>query len=295
MLRANFTDFTAPGLREAFFDAFGRKETVYDKVYNLGSSTRKSETDSYFTGFGIMPSKGEGVDITYDDAAQGYDVTYTHTTYAQGYRVTEEMIEDDLYEVVTQQNTGLALSAYARIETDAASVFNNGFSSSYTGGDSKELFATDHPLIHGGTEQNELSTAADLSVTSLQQAILDIEATVDDRGLFVGLEPDVLLIPNGLQFTAAEILKSLYIPYSADNEINALVAKGLRAVSWSYLTDADAWFVICKQNKLKWYWRRPLTFKDSNDFSTGDALYKASMRYSKGWSHWAGLFGSPGA
>jgi hypothetical protein len=295
MIRSNFSDFTAPGLRKAFFDIFGRKETVYDKVFNMNTSAKKSETDSYFTGFGIMPSKSEGVEITYDDAAQGYDVTYTHTTYAQGYRVTQEMIEDELYGVVDKMNTALAISAYARIETDAASVFNNGFNSSYTGGDSKELFATDHPLVHGGTEQNELSTAADISVTSLQQGIIDIEATVDDRGILCGLEAATLLVPNDLQFTGAELLKSMYVPYSADNEINALTAKGLNMITWNYLTDTDAWFIICKTNELNWFWRRPLTFTEGNDFNTGDALFKASMRYSKGWSDFRGLYGSPGA
>jgi phage major head subunit gpT-like protein len=295
MIRANFGDFTAPGLRKAFFDIFGRKETVYDKIYNMLTSNKKSETDSYITGFGIMPSKNEGVEVTYDDASQAYDVTYTHTAYAAAYRVTEEMKDDELYGLVDKMNTALAISAYARVETDGASTFNNGFSTSYTGGDGSALFVTDHALVHGGTEQNTLSTDADLSVTSLQQAIIDIEATVDDRGILCALEPDILLIPNELQFTAAELLKSMYVPYSADNEVNALLSKGLRVIPWNYLTDTDGWIIICKNHELNWFTRKPLTFKESNDFNTGDLLYKASMRYSKGWSDWRGLFGCAGA
>lgn len=295
MIRGNFGDILTPGQAEIFFDAFGRKETVYDKIYNVKTSGKRRETDSYITGFGAMPTKAEAIEISFNDANQGYDTTYTHVTYGLAYRITEELVEDDLYDAINELPKALAESAYDRIETEAAYVFNNAFTAapggaSYTGGDALALASTAHTLIGGGTEQNTLSTQADLSVTSLQQAIIDIEATVDDMGIPVGLDPKILLVPNELQFTAAEILKSTYVPYSADNEINALLSKGLTFIPWIKLTDSDSWNIICGKNKLKWYWKLEPSFKEGNDFKTGDALYKCRMRFSNGYSDWRGLY-----
>lgn len=295
VLRAAFGDFLEPGLRMAFFDAFGRKEMRYSDIFKLHNSNKRNEKDSYVTGLGLMPSKGEGVAVTFDDPAQGYDTTYTHSTYALGYKVTAEMYEDELYNLVDKWNSALATSAYQRIETDAANIFNRAFNSSYTGGDGTELCATDHTLIHGGTEQNELSTDADLSETTLEQAIIDIEDTVDDRGLMVGLKPRYLLVPTELQFDAAEILKSVYKPYTADNEINALVGKGLEIIVWPFLTGDDDSFIICDNHELNFFWRRPLNFYQGNDFETRDAKFVADMRYSVGWSDWRGVYGMKGA
>ena len=294
VLRANFGDILEPGLRMAFFDAFGRKEMRYSDIFKLHTSEKPNEKDSYVTGLGIMPSKLEGVAVQYDTPLQGYDKTYTHSTFAKGYKVTAEMYEDDLYNTVDKWNSALATSAYQRIETDAANILNNAFTAG-TGGDGSFLCVTDHTLLGGGTEQNELSTSADLSETSLEQAIIDIEDTVDDNGLLVGLKAKYLVVPTELQFEAARILKSIYRPFSADNEINALVGKGLEIIVWPFLTDADAWFLLCEDHELNFFWRRPLNFYQGNDFDTRDAKFVADMRYSLGWSDWRGVYGSPGA
>lgn len=300
MIRNNFLDSLTPGLRKDFFDAFGRKESLVEKIYNVGTSNKKSETDSYITGFGILGEKSEGSAIAYDDASQAYDTTYTHVTYGGAYRLTEELIEDELYGMMDKLNTALAIATWARIETDAASLFNNGFSTSWTGkmfsgGDASAMFATDHTLVHGGTEQNTLSTQADLSVTSLQQAFIDIESTVDDRGIPCGLKAKTILAPTALQFTVSELLKSTYVPYSADNEVNAITSKNLNSLIWSYLTDSDAWFILCDMHMLNWLWRRRPSFVRGADFDTGDARYKVTMRYSNGYSDWRGLYGVQGA
>jgi len=295
VLRAAFGDFLEPGLRMAFFDAFGRKEMRYSDVFKLHNSNKRNEKDSYVTGLGLMPSKGEGVAVTFDDPSQGYDKTYTHQTFALGYKVTAEMYEDELYNLVDKWNSALATSAYQRIETDAANVLNRGFDSTYTGGDGLELFSSVHPLVHGGTEQNELSTAADFSDTALEQAIIDIEDTVDDRGLLVGLKAKTVIHPTELQFDVAEVLKSVYRPYSADNEINALVGKGLGSLCWPFLTDSNAWFIQCEDHEMNFFWRRALNFYQGNDFETRDAKFVADMRYSLGWSDWRGIYGTEGA
>lgn len=294
MLRANFGDFLTPGLRKAFYDAFGRKEMVYQDIFHMLTSNKRRETDSYMTGLGIMPSKAEGVDVSFEDPMQGYDTTYTHTTYAMGVKVTAEMYEDDLYGMVDKCIDALATSAYQRIETTAAAILNNAFTSG-TGGDGSFLCVTTHALLGGGTEQNTLSTAADISVTSLQQALIDIESTVDDKGLLVGLKGKKLIVPTALQFTAAELLKSVYYPESAENAVNALVGKGLELVVWPFLTDSDAWFVQCDKHEMNFFWRRPLDFYKDNMSSNRDAIFVGDMRYSCGWSDWRGIYGTTGA
>jgi len=295
IIRANFGDILEPGLRLNFFDAFGRKEMRYSDIYDIKTSAKQNEKDSYVTGLGIMPEKAEGVAVQYDTPKQGYDTTYTHSTFAKGFTVTAEMIEDELYNQVDRWNSSLSTSAYQRIETDAANVFNRAFNNAYVGGDGLELCSLLHPLVHGGTEQNELTTAADLSETSLEQAILDIEATVDNRGLLQGLKAKAIVVPSALQFEASRILKSIYRPFSADNEINALVGKGLDIIVWPFLTDPDAWFILCEDKMLNFFWRRPLNFYQGNDFDTRNAKFVADMRYSLGWSDFRGVYGSPGA
>jgi phage major head subunit gpT-like protein len=294
MLRANFADFLTPGLRKAFYDEFGRKETRYQDVFHVLTSNKRRETDSYMTGVGIMPAKAEGVAVAFDDPMQGYDTTYTHTTYAQGVQITAEMYEDDLYGMVDKSIDALSTSAYQRIETSAADLLNTAFTGALIA-DGSYLCDTTHALLGGGTEQNELTTAADLSVSSLQQAIIDIEATVDDRGLLVGLTPEYLIVPTTLQFTAAELLKSVYYPENAENAINALVGKNLKLIVWPFLTDTDAWFIRCSSHELNFFWRRPLDFYKDNVSTTRDAIYVGDMRYSCGASDFRGIYGSPGA
>jgi phage major head subunit gpT-like protein len=293
-IRANFGDLLAPGFREIFFNRFNLNPDEYTKIFNVVNSSRQYEDDSSISGFGTVPEKSEGGGITYDDPIQGYDKRYTHTTYGLGFRVTREMWEDDLYGKMKKMAKALGRSMRYTIEQDAANVYNRAFNSSYTGGDGKELCATDHPLTGGGTEQNELTTAADFSDTSFEQALIDIAATTDDRGLIVALMPKLLVGSPSSDWTFAKILKSSQSPLDANNAINP--AKGrLEYTINHYFTDTDAWFILCDDHEVNYFFRRRPDFEQGSDFDTEDAKFKGTYRSSNGWSEWRGVYGSPGA
>lgn len=293
-LRTNFGDLLAPGFRQIFMDHFNRRPEEFSQMFNVLSSVRQYEDDSGISGFGTVPEKPEGEDITFDDPIQGYDVRYTHTTYGLGFRVTREMWEDDLYGKMNKMPSSLGTSMRISMEQDGALVFDRGFDNTYTGGDGLELFSTAHPLTGGGTEQNELTTAADLSETSLEQALIDIAATTDDRGLLLNLRPMKLIVSPSDQFNAARILMSTLQSGSQNNDINAV--KGVVDMMVNhYVADTDAWFVLCEGHQLNWFFRRRPDFGQHNDFTTEDALFKATARWSRGWSDWRGLYGTPGA
>src|SRR6185436_16344951 len=245
-LRSNFGDLLAPGFRAIFMDKFNEYPPEWPKIFNRLTSERQYEDDSSVSGFGFVPEKEEGVGITYDDPIQGFDKRYTHKTYALGFRVTREMWEDDLYGKMRKMPKSLGRSMRITQETDMANVYNRAFNSSYTGGDAKELCATDHPLTGGGTEQNKLTNAADFNATSLEQALIDIQATVDDRSLVLALRPLKLLVSPSGEWGAKKILKSAQEPGTANNDINP--AQGVLpggVVVNHYLTDTDAWFILC--------------------------------------------------
>lgn len=295
-LRANHSDLLAPGFR-MIFDAnmFSGYPPEFPKIFNILTSERQYEDDSSISGLGTVPEKDEGVSITYDVPIQGYNKRYTHTTHGMGFRVTKEMWEDDLYGKMRKMPKALARSMSVTVETDAANVYNNAFSSSYTGGDGKELCATDHPLTGGGTEQNELSSAADFTDTSFEQALIDIQATTDDRGLVLALRPRALLTAPAGEWNARKILNSGQDPDSANNAINpAQGALPGGIIVNHYLTDSDAWFILCDGHEVNWFWRRKPVFEQDNDFGTQDALFMATARWSRGWSEWRGVYGSPG-
>lgn len=198
MARANFGDLLEPILDEVFFEKYKSYSEEYSKIFNVETSKKRRETDSQVTGFGMFATKNEGAAIAYDDAYQGYDTTYTHTTYAKGYRITREMYEDDQYGIMKQFPKACARSAHVTIETAAASILNNAFTSG-TGGDGSYLCADDHALVGGGTEQNELTAPADLTTTSLQEAIYTMEDTRDDRNLILNTKPVMLIVPKELK------------------------------------------------------------------------------------------------
>lgn len=292
--RGAFGDLLEPGFREVLFAKFDGYPEEFSKVFNMNTSTKKREHDTKISGLGSMPEKAEGVSIDYDVPIQGYDVYYTHVTYGLGFRVTREMYEDDQYGIMAKMPKALARSARYTIETIAAEVLNGAFDTA-GGGNSEYLCAHNHALLGGGTEQNELSTAADLAVTSLQTAIGNIEETVDERGLLLALKSRRLVIPHQLKFLAREILGSDKKPYTANNEINALLDEDLTYFVYHYLTDPDAWFLLGNEHDLNFFWRRRLDFGQGNDFDSEDAKYKSTMRFSCGWTDWPGIFGSPGA
>jgi len=293
-IRSSFGDLLAPGFREIFFNNFNQYPLEYTRIFNILESTRQYEDDSGVSGFGVVPEKDEGSGITYDDPIQGFNVRYTHRTFGLGFRVTREMWEDDLYNIMRKMPAALGRSMRISQEQDAANVLNRAFNSSYTGGDGKELCATDHPLTGGGTEQNELTTAADFSDTSLEQALIDIAATVDDRSLPINLLARKVIVHPSDQFNAVRVLKSELLPGSAQNDINAV--RGIVEVMVNhYLTDTDAWFIQCDGHQLNWFNRRMPDFEQDGDFDTEDAKFKGTARWSRGFSDWRGFFGSQGA
>jgi phage major head subunit gpT-like protein len=294
VLRANFANLLYPGLRAVFFHEYDVWTKEYPKLFNVLTSKRKYEEDQLLVGVGAMPTKNEGVGVSYEDPSQGYKTTYTHTTYAKGIRITQEMMEDDLYDIMKAMTTALARSALQRQEVEAANVFNNAFSTSFTGTDGAALLSASHTLSVGGTQSN-LVTAADLSAASLQDALETLEGCLDEKGLNIALRAKTLVVPIQEQWTAFELTKSEYKPGTADNEVNAVLAKGLGTEVNHYLTDSDAWFVLAEGHKLNFFNRRPLSFFKGNDFDSQDAKFQGSMRFSVGWSDWRGVTGSAGA
>ncbi len=292
--RANHGDLLAPGFREIYFQRFNSYPDEYTQFFNILGSVRQYEEDSTLAGFGTVPEKDEGSDITYDDPQQGFDVRYTHTTFALGFRVTREMWEDDLYGKMNKMPSALGRSMRIAIENDGANVLNRAFDSNFTGGDGIELSSLVHPNTDGSTQKNELSTPADLSETAIEQAIIDIAATTDDRSLEINLMPRKLIVHPSDQFRAKQLMNSALVPDSGNNAVNTL--QGILDIQVShYVTDTDAWFIQCDNHSLNFFFRRRPDFEPGNDFDTEDAKFKATARWSKGWTDWRGMFCVAGA
>jgi phage major head subunit gpT-like protein len=294
----NFDELLEPGLRKIYGLAYGEWPTEYDKCFTMNTSKKASEYDLGMTGLGTMPTKPEGQPITYDTAYQGYKQTYTHTTRALGFQVTREMYEDDLYREIAKLPKELARSARETVEIITANHLNNAFSNTYTGSDGLELCSTLHTTVAAGTYRNELSVAADLDATSLEQALIDIGTQfINDRGLKMAARPMKLIIHPANVWTAEKLLKSTLDPESAYNAVNpgkSSIPQGYMPMH--YLTDADAWFILTDvPNGLNFFWRRRPEFATDNDFDSENAKYKATMRFSSGWTDPRGIFGSPGA
>lgn len=291
-------DFLDANLKEGWQDGIKRWPEEYSQCFNIMSSDKQSEKDSYESGFQAMPVKNEGTAATYDTLIPGIAQIYTHATYAMGYEITEEAIEDNLHTPETFAKLPEALSGAAEetVEVSAANVFNNGFTTN--GFDGKPLFSLTHPLLAGGTQANTPSTQADLSVTSLQNAVTAFGQFVDERGLHKATFPKQLLVSVDNQFVAEELLKSEYKPYTANNEVNALNNRSLGFYINHYLTDSDAWFLLSAKadHALNFFWRVRLgALRKSTDFDTTNLKHLARMRFSVGYSHYKGTYGSSGA
>jgi len=298
MLRGNFGDLLAPGFREIFFGefGFGSVPEQWPMLFNKLTSERQYEDDSYVAGFGTIPTKTEGAAVTFDNPVQGFDKRYTHSTYALAYRITEEMIEDELYNIIRQFPAELGRSMAETRNINGAGIYNDGFDSSVrTGGDGLELFSTLHVLAGSGTQKNELTTAANLNADSLEQAIIDMKATTDDRGKLMILHPTKLVVPPELEWEAQKLLGSSQDPDSANNAINPASRLKLQLVVNDYLTDTNAWFLLADRHFVNWFDRVMPQHEGGNDFDTGDAKFKVRARWSNGWSLPWGVFGSPGA
>lgn len=296
----SFAKLLWPGLNAIYGKAYKEHPVEWKNLVNVYKSSKNFEEDLGVTSFGLAKVKPEGSAISYDSERQGFITRYTHTVYANGFIITREMMDDDQYDYVGQKRAReLAFSMRQTKENVVANMYNRAFNSSYTGGDGKELLATDHPNVAGGTWANELTTAADLSEAALEQACIDMSKWTNDRGLKIAVKPMSLVIPTDLQFEAERILMSPYRVGTSDNDINALYAMGKFPKGSHvnhYLSDTDAWFLRTDApDGLKLFQRKPLQFAVDNDFDTENAKFKASERYVAGWTDPRGLFGSPGA
>ena len=289
-----------PGLNALFGLEYQNYENQHTEIYDIENSDRAFEEEVMLSGFANAAVKAEGSAVTFDTANEAFTSRYTHETIALAFAITEEAIEDNLYDrIATRYTKALARSMAQTKQIKAANVLNNGFNSSFPGGDGKELFATDHPTQSAGSLANELSTSADLSETSLEQAMIDIAAFKDERGFKIAARGLKLIIPSELQFTAERILRSPARVGTADNDLNALSSKGMLPQGYvvnNYLTDTDAFFIKTDvPNGMKMFNRANLKTAMEGDFDTGNVRYKARERYSFGFSDWRGMFGSPGA
>ena len=288
-----------PGLNALFGLEYKRYDNEHAEIYDTENSDRAFEEEVMLSGFGNAQTKAEGQGVSFDDAQETFTSRYQHETIALAFAITEEAIEDNLYDRLASRYTkALARSMANTKQVKAANVLNNAFNSSFAGGDGKELCATDHPTI-AGTFSNELATSADLNETSLEQSLIDIAAFTDERGLKIAARGVKMIIPSELQFTAERLMKSAGRVGTADNDINAIGSMGMIPQGYvvnNYLTDTDAFFIKTDvPNGMKMFVRSPIKTAMEGDFDTGNVRYKARERYSFGFSDPRGIFGSPGA
>ena len=297
--RAQLAKELEPGLNSLFGLSYDEYDREYEDIFSIEDSNRAFEEEVLITGFGSAPTKTEGAAVVFDDAKESFTARYTHETIALAFAITEEAIEDNLYDRLAARYTrALARSMANTKQVKAAAVLNNAFDTA-NGGDGVALCATNHPLVSGGTFANELATSADLNETSLEQSLIDIAAFVDERGLRIATQGRKMIIPKELQFTAERILKSPLRVGTADNDINAINNMGMVPEGYRinhFLLDTDAFFILTDApNGLKHFERAPLRTAMEGDFDTGNMRFKARERYSFGFSDPRGIFGSPGA
>ena len=289
-----------PGLNALFGLEYKRYGEEHKELYDVESSERSFEEEVKLSGFGAAPTKTEGAAISYDNAQEGWVARYNHETVALGFSITEEAIEDNLYDSLSSRYTKALARAMAYTkQVKAATILNQAFNAQYTYGDGQVLCSTSHPLVGGGTNSNRPATAADLNETSLEAAVIQMAAWTDERGLLIAAKPKKLVIPPALQFVAERLLKTEQRVGTTDNDINALKAMNSIPEGWTinhYLTDTNAWFLLTDvPNSLKHFVRMKMTTGMDTDFDTGNSRFKARERYSFGVSDPLGIFGSPGA
>ena len=297
--RAQLAKELEPGLNALFGLEYQGYENQHAEIFDTENSDRAFEEEVMLSGFGSASVKPEGSSVNFDSATESFTARYSHETVALAFQITEEAVEDNLYDKISTRYTkALARSMAHTKQVKAANVLNNGFSSSFTGGDGVELFSSAHPTT-SGNQRNELETASDLNETSLEQAMIDIAAFADDRGLKVAAKARKLIIPSALQFTAERLMKSANRVGTADNDVNALASKGMIPEGYvvnNYLTDTNAFFIKTDvPNGMKHFQRSPIATSMEGDFETGNMKYKARERYSFGFSDWRGMFASEGA
>jgi len=298
--RAQLLKELLPGLNALFGLEYARYGEEHKEIYDTETSERSFEEETKLSGFGAAPVKNEGQAISYDNAQEAWTARYNHETVAMGFSVTEEAMEDNLYDSLSSRYTkALARAMSYTKQVKAATILNNGFNAAFTYGDGKPLFSTAHPLVSGGTNSNTPSTAADLNETALENAVIQIAAWTDERGLLIAAKPKKLIIPPALMFVATRLLETSLRVGTTDNDINALKNNGSIPEGYTvnhFLTDTNAWFLTTDvPNGLKHFVRVPLSTSMDGDFDTGNVRYKARERYSFGVSDPLGMYGSPGS
>jgi hypothetical protein len=299
--RAQLLKELLPGLNALFGLEYARYGEEHKEIYETESSERSFEEETKLSGFSAAPVKNEGSAIAYDNAQEAWTARFEHQTIALGFSITEEAVEDNLYDSLSARYTkGLARAMAYTKQVKAASVLNNGFSAGqYAGGDGVALFANNHPLVNGGTNSNIPTTPADLNETSLEAAVIQIAAWTDERGLLIAARPRKLIVPPSLQFVATRLLETSLRVGTNDNDINALKNNGSIPEGYTinhFLTDNNAWFLTTDvPNGMKHFVRMPLANSMDGDFDTGNVRYKARERYSFGFSDPLGMYGSIGA
>jgi hypothetical protein len=299
--RAQLLKELLPGLNALFGLEYATYGEQHKEIYETETSERSFEEETKLSGFSAAPVKNEGSAIAYDNAQEAFTARYNHETIALGFSLTEEAIEDNLYDSLSARYTKALARAMAYTkQTKAAAVLNNGFSAGvYAGGDGVALFSTSHPLVSGGVNSNTQATPADLNETSLEAAVIQIAAWTDERGLLIAAKPTKLIVPPALQFVATRLLETELRVGSNNNDINAIKNNGSIPGGYTvnnYLTDTNGYF-ICTDvpNGMKHFVRTPLSNSMDGDFDTGNVRYKSRERYSFGFSDPLGMFGSPGA
>ena len=297
--RAQLLKELLPGLNALYGLEYEKYENEHTEIYETETSDRSFEEEVKLSGFGAAPVKAEGAAISYDIAQEHYTARYNHETVAMGFSITEEAMEDNLYDSLSARYTKALARAMAYTkQTKAAALLNTGFSS-FNSGDGVTLFSTSHPTVGGGTNANKLAVNADLNETSLEQAVIDIVAFTDERGLLIAARPRKLIVPPALMFVATRLLQTELRTGTADNDTNALRSNGSIPEGYRvnhYLTDTDAFFITTDiPNGMKHFERTTMATSMDGDFDTGNVRYKARERYSFGVSDPLGIFGSPGA
>tara|TARA_R110000772_G_scaffold66908_5_gene148814 strand:- start:10236 stop:11147 length:912 start_codon:yes stop_codon:yes gene_type:complete len=298
--RAQLLKELLPGLNALFGLEYKKYEEQHKAIFESETSERSFEEETKLSGFSAAPVKAEGSAISYDNAQEAWTARYNHETVAMGFSITEEAIEDNLYDSLSSRYTkSLARAMAYTKQVKAANILNKAFTSDFTYGDGKVLCATDHPLVSGGVNSNRPGTGVDLNETSLEAAVIQISQWTDERGLLIAAKPTKLVVPASLQFVSTRLLESNLRVATADNDINALRNNGSIPGGYTinnYLTDTNAWFLLTDiPNGLKHFTRTPMQTSMEADFDTGNSRYKARERYSFGVSDPLGIFGSPGA
>jgi hypothetical protein len=301
--RAQLAKELEPGLNALFGMSYDTYDREYEEIFSIEDSQRAFEEEVLITGFGSAPVKTEGQGVSFDTASEGFTARYTHDTIALAFSLTDEAVEDNLYDSLGRRYVkALARSMANTKEVKGADVLNNAFNTSFAGGDGQPMISTAHPLAGGGTLANRATTMADLNETSLEDSLIDISTFTDDRGLTISVQATKLVIPPQLTFVADRILNSQLRVGTADNDINAIRNTGVLPGGYTvnhYLTDPDAYFILTSVTEsgegLKMFQRTAMETSMEPDFSTGNIRYKARERYSFGFSDWRGIYGSQGA